>query len=334
VLDTTTYLGNELVLEEDIGHPWGTMQMPSFEEKLGQYTTGVRIRRASRCTEITLTGQYRGADAGTHILSWRQSVKLYGGVDRIDFRTDIDWDTAQRRIRVAFPTRIKTDEATYSIPYGSLKRGPYEPDMTGYPSTNGDWPAIDWVDVASDGDKPSLALINTGTPSHRVKDGVIFVSLLRSPTDSWCLNEPQFYDCADFDGARDAGAHSFSYSLVPHAGGYVEAQVERRAREVNNPVLVRAFEPAGGKELPLEHGFLHLDATDNLIITAVKKAHRDGSLVVRIAETAGTPGVVRSLEVLGAGGNAETVNYLERDAQPLQWPLEVAPFKVLTIRLS
>lgn len=333
LMDTSTYLANELLLEEDIGHPWGTMQIPSFEERLGQYTTSVKIRKGAHSSDVLLIGQYRGNDENVDLLTWTQKVTLYADVERISFRTDVTWDTRQRRIRVLFPTPIKTDEAIYSIPYGSLKRGAYEPDMRGYPSTNGDWPAINWVDVEAEDASWGVALVNSGTPSHAVKEGVIQMSLLRSPADSWCLNEPEFYDCPDFDEARDAGSHSFEYWLIPHEGNHGAAKIDRLASELNNPLLVRQPHEEGSGELALEGSFAEIQATDNVAITALKKAERDDTVVVRVAETAGRPGEV-TLSVDGAGTKAELVNYLERHPQPLQWPLKLEPFKVLTVKLS
>ena len=333
ILDTSAYLGGELILEEDIGHPWGTMQPPSFEERLSAYTTGVSIRRASKASEIVLTGLYKGKDPNVKLLSWRQSVKLYAGVDRIDFAAEIDWDTAQRRIRVAFPTNIKASDGMYAIPYGAVKRWKYEPEMDRLPSTNGDWPAINWVDTYGEGENRGVALINTGTPSHKIEDGVIYMSLLRSPTDSWCLNEPEFYDCPDFDGARDSGTHEFAYSLVSHAGDYRQGSVEKRAREINNPLYLRQLSHSGTGSLPLAHSFMKMDATDNVIVTAVKKCERDDSLIVRLAETAGAPGEA-SVSIEGAGGKISVVNFLERDPKPLSGKISLGPWKIATLKLG
>ena len=91
----TGYLVNELLLEEDMGDPWGTMEVPPPAERLGAYTTGVQIRRARNVSEVIVTGQYKGDDPSVRVLSWRQSMVIYKGYDRIDFRTVIDWDTEQ-----------------------------------------------------------------------------------------------------------------------------------------------------------------------------------------------------------------------------------------------
>jgi len=327
--DTSAYLVNELILEEDIGHPWGTMKAPSFAHGLGQYTTGVQIRRRAGLGEVIVTGQYKGDDPNVKVLTWRQSIKLADGYDRVDFETVVDWDTAQRRIRVAFPTGIKTDSGVYAIPYGAIERSAYEPDMNQMPSTNGDWPAINWVDVYDEGDDRGVALINTGTPSHKVEDGVIFMSVLRSPTDSWCLNEPEFYDLPDFDGARDAGVHEFSYSLIPHSGDWRRAHIEKRGREANCPLYACGLESIGDGKLGLTHSFLTFDATDNVIVTAIKKAEGSDGVVARIAETGGKPGKA-SVAIEGAGRMVELVNFLEREPRRMSGAMELGPFKVLT----
>ena len=333
VVDTHRYLANELILEEDIGHPWGTTKAPSFEEGLGQYTTSVSIRKAKNASEITITGQYKGSDASVHILTWRQSINLYKDVDRIDFHTHIDWDTAQRRIRVAFPTTINTDDAMYAIPYGAVKRRKYAGNFEEGPSTNGDWPAINWVDVYSEEADRGVALINTGTPSHKVEDGVIFTSLLRSPTDSWVLNEPEYYDCPDFDGARDPGYHEFFYSLIPHPGDHQQANIERRGREINNPLVCRGLDASGNGPQGLSHSFLQIDASDNVIVTAFKKADRDDSVIVRIAETGGVPGEA-TVSIDGSKGKASLVNFLERHPEPVSGKIELGPYKIVTVRLD
>lgn len=331
-VDAGKYLANELILEEDVGHPWGTTKRPEFAEGLSKYTTNVKIRRAENTSEIIVTGQYKGKDENTKMLSWRQTAKIYAGVDRIDFHTEVDWDTAQRRIRVAFPTPIKKSEAIYAIPYGALKRDAYDGDFSDGPSTNGDWPAVNWVDIYDEKNDWGVALLNTGTPSHKVLDGVIFMSLLRSPIDPWVLNEPEYYDCPDFDGARDAGFHEFDYSIISHKGDFRAANIEKRGREVNNPLAVHELAYSGEGDFGLAHSFMKLAASENVIVTAIKKADRDNSIIVRLAETGGEKGRA-SVGIEGAEKMASTVNFLERQDKPVSGDITLGPFKIVTVRL-
>lgn len=331
--DTAKYLVNELVLEEDVGHPWGTQKQPEFEEGFSKYTSAVSITRSAGFAEIRVSGKYAGNDPNVEDLKWTQTATLWKGVPRIDFRTDVDWDTAQRRIRVAFPTPIKTSEAMYAIPYGAVRRGTYEPELDIMPSTNGDWPAVNWVDVYDETNGWGVGLLNTGTPSHKVSDGVVFMSILRSPTDSWCLNEPEFYDCPDFDGARDAGAHTFTYALVPHSGDWRAAGIERLGREFNTPIQALPLRFTGKGTRPAVHSFLETDATPNVVISAIKKADRDDSVIVRLAETDGMEGHA-SVSLEGAGAVVSATNYLERADEPAgEGPIALGPYKVVTLRL-
>jgi len=224
-------------------------------------------------------------------------------------------------------------ETPNSIPYGALKRAKYEPDMAKMPSTNGDWPAVNWVDAYDEKTDRGVAVINTGTPSHKIEDGIIYVSILRSPTDSWCLNEPEYYDCPGFDGARDAGTHEFDYSLIPHSGNCRAAAIDRRARECNCPLQPRALSCSGSGKLGLRHSFINIDAPSNVVVTAVKKADRDDSVIVRLAETGGTPAEA-SVEIEGAGKKVSTVNLLERHPREVKGKIELGPFKIVTARLS
>ena len=111
--------------------------------------------------------------------------------------------------------------------------------------TNGDWPAVNWIDVYDEGQDCGVALLNTGTPSHKLEDGVIFLSVLRSPADLWSVTEEDYDHCLDFDGARDAGSHEFRYSLVPHQGDYRAAGIEKRGREFNKPLICRGLSGSG-----------------------------------------------------------------------------------------
>jgi alpha-mannosidase len=324
---------NELLLEEDKGDPWGTMEAPPPAERLSSYTTDVRIRRAENVSEVTILGQYKGDDPGVKVLSWRQSVVLYKGCDRIDFRTEIDWDTYRRRLRIALPTGLNTDEAVYSIPYGALKRGKYEPEMTVEFGTNGDWPAVNWIDVFDQSRDYGVALLNAGTPSHKVDGGVILLSVLRSPADLWSVTEEDYDHCLDFDGVRDSGSHEFRYSLLPHQGDHASAEIEKRGREFNNPLICRGLIGHKKGKLGRTHSFLTLDATRNVIITAIKKADRDDSIIVRLAETDGTPGEA-SVSIEGAGLHASLVNFLERHPERVSGPVPFAPFRIATVRLE
>jgi alpha-mannosidase len=160
-------------------------------------------------------------------LTWRQRVVLRDGLPYVEFVTEVDWDTHSRRLRIAFPTRVRTDVGDYEIPYGTLRRARYDTCTYVPNGVNGDWPAVHWAGPASAAG--SVAVINRGECSYRVEGGNVLVSLLRSPDTPWCAYEPQFYRMPLFDGMRDAGRHSFSLAVYPFRGPWNESDVTRQA---------------------------------------------------------------------------------------------------------
>ena len=51
-----------------------------------------------------------------------QKVYIYNDIPRIDFDTNIDWKESQVLLKAAFPVDINSNEATYEIQYGNVKR--------------------------------------------------------------------------------------------------------------------------------------------------------------------------------------------------------------------
>jgi alpha-mannosidase len=161
---------------------------------------------------------------------------------------------------------------------------------------------------------------------------VIFMSVLRSPTDAWVLDEPEYYSCPDYDGARDAGHHEFYYSLIPHSGDFRAASIEKRGREVNNPLICRGLVGDDDGELPMNHSFVEISATDNVIVTAMKKADMDEGTIIRLAETGGLRG---EAEInIDHVNDMATVDFLEQNPQELSGRFSVPPFKIITVRLE
>ena len=132
---------------------------------------------------------------------------------------------------------------------------------------------------------------------------------------------------------RDAGFHEFDYSIISHKGDFRAANIEKRGREVNNPLAVHELAYSGEGEFGLSHSFMELDATENVIVTAIKKADRDDSIIVRLAETGGMEGRA-SVSIEGAEKMASTVNFLERLDAPVSGDIALSPFKIVTIRLQ
>jgi alpha-mannosidase len=92
----------------------------------------------------------------------------------------------------------------------------------------------------------------------------------------------------------DQGVQHFKYRLFPHLGDWREAEIPRRAAELNQPpqVLACTFHPKG--TLPLSASFMSVEP-GNILLTVIKQAEVGDDLILRAYETAGaaTRAVIR-----------------------------------------
>jgi len=249
-------------------------------------------------------------------------VRVYAGMPRIDFRTEILNNDERVRYRVLFPTTIVRGVITHEIPFGAIER----PEL--------ECPAQNWVDYG-DG-RRGVALLNRGTPGNNVVDGVMMLSLMRAA---------QLVAYA-FAGGYEPGVSSasgqelgkrlvFDYALLPHEGTWREARAYRAGLEFNNPLVVRKAAPHPG-ELPGRWGWLQV-SPDNVVVSAVKPG-ADGRTVVRVYEASGQPVRGAELRLDARLLEAQETDLLENAQREL--PVEdktlrfdLRPFEVKTFRL-
>jgi hypothetical protein len=262
-----------LRLDEDEGDPWGTRKIPAFREPLAAYTKFLGAARFEGYSEAWYYGIYepnlgfgREKDAMVFGLEWQITVRLLDGADRVDFGYEIFWKSANRRIRAVFPTQSPTDTGCYSIPGGWLERKRYEQTGTGLWSPNGDWPALYFVATqGADQKAPGWALVNYGTPSARIENGQMQVSLLRSPAFGHCLERYGQNYPMPTGNLRDSGWHHFTLSLTPHAGAGGMANLTRRAAALN----ARPFSLADFAILPPDAAWPNL-SSDSVTMESAK----------------------------------------------------------------
>jgi alpha-mannosidase len=225
-----------------------------------------------------------------------RDITLYAGVPRVDVRTQVEWHEKHILLKVAFPVSAHSDKATYEIPYGAVQR----PTTRNTPAEQAQFevPAYRWADISDA--THGLSLLNDCKYGYDAKGNVLRLSLLRSP--EWP------------DPHADEGHHEFTYSLYPHAGSWKDALTIRRGYELNYKLIALTPGKHEGK-LPAEHSFVQTKS-DNVIVTAVKKAEDDKALIVRFFEWAGKQGDVQIQLPTGANSASET-NLMEKTSGPL-----------------
>ena len=250
-------------------------------------------------------------------------VRLYAGVRRVDIETQILNNDSYVRYRALFPTTVKDGKRTDEIPFGAIERPQGQ-----------EFPAQNWIDYG-DG-AHGLALLNCAMPGNNVADGTLMLSLLRSAAITAYGFGGGYEPGVSSDSGLEVGKTlTLQYALMPHAGDWRDAGVSRAGWEINNPLIARKVVAHAGS-LPHRWGWLEVSAP-NVNLSALKPG-RDGSVVLRVYETAGrsTQGVKIRLHAEIA--SAHEANLMEDEARELRteqnsFRFDLHPYEIKTFTL-
>uniref|UniRef100_A0A2K6KCC5 Alpha-mannosidase 2C1 n=1 Tax=Rhinopithecus bieti TaxID=61621 RepID=A0A2K6KCC5_RHIBE len=205
-----------------------------------------------------------------------QEVVLDVGCPYVRFHTEVHWHEAHKFLKVEFPARVRSSQATYEIQFGHLQR------PTHY-NTSWDWARFEvwahrWMDLSEHGF--GLALLNDCKYGASVRGSILSLSLLRAP------KAPDF--------TADMGRHEFTYALMPHKGecwgrwgSFQDAGVIQAAYSLNFPLLaLPAPSPA-----PATSWSAFSLSSPAVVLETVKQAESSPqrrSLVLRLYEAHGS----------------------------------------------
>jgi alpha-mannosidase len=249
---------------------------------------------------------------------YTQRISLQYNSPRLDIDTQIDWRERHILLKVAFPVDILSPVATYEIQWGNVQRPTHR-------NTSWDWARFEtcghkWVDL-SEGDY-GVSVLNDCKYGHDIRDNVIRISLLRSPT----MPDPE----------ADQGAHRFTYSLLPHAGNWGEETIGA-AYALNDPLQV--YTPQRVSSIPAMQALPALFSVDkpNVVIETVKRAEDGNGIIVRLYECQRRRGTV-TLTTGFTVAEAWHTNLLEENGEQMQSQgtqvtFSIKPYEIVTLRL-
>jgi alpha-mannosidase len=250
--------------------------------------------------------------------TFRQTLVLWRDADYLDVENDVDWHERRKLLKVAFAFGVAPDSATFEIPYGTIGR-------SGRPRTQGErakWemPGQRWADVSADG--YGVSVLNDSKYGWDYREGRLRLTLLKAPI--WP------------DSTADRGNHRFRFAILPHAGDWRGAGIERRAAEYNVPLVV-GFEPPHPGPLGRIAGFGGTD-TDGVTISWLKRAEDSERLVLRLVEWHGRATDVR-VALPCAARSVHRANLLEDagDAVPTtgrEARLSLRAFEIATLMVE
>ena len=243
----------------------------------------------------------------------RQKVRFYADSRRIDFETYVDWHEDQQLLKVLFPLEIHTDEASFDIQFGNVKRKVHR--NTSWEKARFESCGQRWADL-SEG-RYGVSLLNDCKYGHSVEDGVLALSLIK------CGREP--------NPQADREEHFFTYSLYPHQGSWQQGGTQKEALFLNQPVRVLAGQGA-------EDSFSLVSTTCPHVTLETVKAAEDGDgIILRLYEHENARGPVeltfgRELRAV------EECDLLERvqgpvEAEGCRCRVGILPYEIKTLRV-
>jgi alpha-mannosidase len=202
-----------------------------------------------------------------------QTVWFADGTARIDFETVADWHERHQMLKCVFPVDINADKATYEIQFGTVERPTHS--NTSWDQARFEVCAHKYADVSEGGF--GVSLLNDCKYGHDIHDGIMQLSLLRSPT----YPNPE----------ADQGEHVFTYSLYPHAGTLAESDTVKQAYYLNDPMV--AVATVGERdEIPTSFSAVTLD-TDHVICETIKESEEGSDTILRMYECKNRRGTVK-----------------------------------------
>lgn len=194
----------------------------------------------------------------------KQQMILHAGHRRIDFVTNVDWHEKKQLMKVAFPVAIRATEATYDIQFGNVKRPTHW--NTSWDYARFETVGHQWADLSDRG--YGVSLLNDCKYGYDIKDNVMRLSLIKSATHP--------------DPDADQGEHSFTYSILPHTGDWLQGDTVRQAWSINNPLR----STMGQAEVETK-SMIRL-STNTVMVSALKKSEDGQKLVVRVHDYSGS----------------------------------------------
>ncbi len=198
-----------------------------------------------------------------------QDVVFHATSAQIDFETVVHWHEKHRLLKAGFDLDVHVDSARHEIQFGHVTR----PTHQNRPADRAQFEVVNhrWTDLSET--RFGVALLNDGKYGISVDGAEARLTLLKSG--------------ARPDPRGDEGTHTFTYALLPHAGGFSAESVVRPGYELNvSPRVVPTTRSEGLDSL------LTVDAP-NVVIDTVKWAEDNSGWIVRLYECEGTAAPTR-----------------------------------------
>ncbi|MGB9798062.1 MAG: glycosyl hydrolase-related protein, partial [bacterium] len=268
-------------------------------------------------------------------------ITLHAGIPRVDIETVFENKAKDHRLRVHFPTNLFANDCLADVQFGVLKRSIQLPKGEGWVEKPVGTKAMQSF-VALESRGLGLCVVSEGLPEYEPIDtpnGVdIALTLLRSV--GWLsrgdlLTRP--YNAGPQVPTPEAqclGTHTFRYAIIPFVNSFEEAKPWLLAYQFVAPLRSLITLPHDGS-LPSEYSLIKISPQE-LVLSALKKAEKDDSLIVRFYNIASYE-VDGRITLSKAPQKAFLANLAEEEIEELtadkELEVKVKPYQIITLKL-
>ena len=272
-----------------------------------------------------------------NFISFNKKIIVYKDIPRIDFITIVKNQHPRIRLRVKFSTPLKNSLYTCETQFGAINRKTnqyYYNPKNWVEAPRGIYPSLRWIDY-SDWER-GITLINKGIPENEVRDGNLYLTLLRSvsvlSSDGTCGPAVPVSD------ARELKELKFEYSLYPHDGDWKKAKSYQQGYEFNYDLV--ALQLPKGK-YRIKRSFFEIKP-NNVILTTIKRSEKNTGIIIRFYETEGKR-TKTIINLFKSPKKVEVVNLIEEKDKEFDKKLKVEnktisldmnPFEIVTLNLE
>jgi alpha-mannosidase len=223
-------------------------------------------------------------------------------------------DTPGPFLKVAFDVNVSPKDAkvTYQIPFGTIER----------PAGGNEHPALKFADITDADGSFGAAILNDCKHGYSARGNTLYLSLIRSSDDP--------------DPRPNDRPQSARWVFLPHKGDWRVGGVLQAAEAFNHPLSATtvASNPSTTQPaLPREQSFFAFDQP-NVVITGLKRAEEDDSLIIRFYEAFGKRTTARLLTSFKVR-HAHRVNFLEDEQDHVNTDrIELRPHQICTLSLT
>ncbi|MCL2014292.1 MAG: glycosyl hydrolase-related protein [Oscillospiraceae bacterium] len=301
---------NTFIMCEDVPQSWDNWDIDADSEvkyhNVSKLVSSEVISNGE--VEFRIRNKYKISEKSTLI----QDMIFYAHSPRIDFETVIDWNDAHRFLKTAFDTNIRSGFARSEIQFGYIQR----PTTRNESFEQAKFEALNHKYTDLSEIRYGAAILNDCKYGISVNGGSLRLSLIKSGTRP--------------DARGDRGTHKFTYSFLPHTGGFCAENAIQPAYELNVPHRIID----GAVEIP---SWLSLDKP-NILIEAIKPCEdTQNAYILRLYEAEGGQTGAK-LKISHPVKRLSLTNMLEEHIENIpvsdEIELNYSPFEIKTIKVE